>query len=96
MEQRPFNLNKHSELTTMAPPKQVEASHATKQPRVRTKAWIQLEEGEKELSEIINGDEIPSPDTTLMNPTPMVEEAQKPTLEGMNIDMPTETQEKQN
>jgi hypothetical protein len=46
--------------------------------------------------EIVNVDEIPSPDTTPVNPTPIVEETQQPTPEGMNIDRPTEVQEQQN
>jgi len=60
----------------MAPPKHEEASQTAKQPRFRTRAWVQLEEGEQQLPEVINVDEIPSPETTLVNPTPVVEEIQ--------------------
>jgi hypothetical protein len=38
--------------------------------------------------EVVNVDEIPSLDTTPLNPIPMVEETQHPTPEGMNVDMP--------
>jgi hypothetical protein len=80
----------------MAPPKQEEASQSARQPRVRTRSWVQLEEGEQQPPEIVNVDEIPSPDTTPVNPTPVVEETQQPTPEGTNIDRPTEVQEQQN
>jgi hypothetical protein len=52
-----------------------------------------LEEGEQQSSVVINVDEIPSPDTTLVNPTPIMEETQKPAPEDMNIDRPVEIQE---
>jgi hypothetical protein len=45
------------------------------------------------MSKIVNIDEIPSPDTTPVNPTHVVEETQQPTAEDMNIDMSAETQE---
>jgi hypothetical protein len=76
-----------STFTTMAPPKQAEASQSARQPRVRTRSQVQLEEGEQQPSEIVNVDEIPSPDTTPVNPTPVVEETQQPTPEGTNVDM---------
>ena len=57
----------------MEPPQQVEAGQSAKQPIVRTKSWVQLEEGEQQPLEIINVDEIPSPDTTPVNPTPVME-----------------------
>jgi hypothetical protein len=47
-----------------------------------------LEEGEHQPPKIINVDEIPSPDTTPVNPTPMVEETQQPATKGMNVYMP--------
>jgi hypothetical protein len=80
----------------MEPPKQAEASQSARQPWVRTRSRVQLEEGEQQPPEIINVDKIPSPDTTLMNPTPVVEETQQPTPKGMNVDTPTEAQEQQN
>jgi hypothetical protein len=46
--------------------------------------------------EIINVDEIPSPDTTPVNPTPILEETQQPAPEGTNIDISEELQEPQN
>jgi hypothetical protein len=80
----------------MAPPKKEETCHTIKHSRVRTKAPVQLEEGEQEPPEIVNIDEIPLLDTTPMNPILVVEETQQPTPEGMNVDMSTEEQEKQN
>jgi hypothetical protein len=80
----------------MAPPKKVETSQSVRQPRVRTRSRVQLEEGEQQSLEIVNIDEIPSPDKTLVNPTPVVEETQQTTPEGMNIDRPSEVQEQQN
>jgi hypothetical protein len=55
-----------------------------------------VEEGEQQPLEIVNVDEIPSPDTTPVNPTPILEETQQPAPEGTNIDIPTEVQEPQN
>jgi hypothetical protein len=80
----------------MAPPKQEEASQTTRQPRVRTRSQVQLEEGEQNSLEIINIDEIPSPDTTPVNPTLVVEKSQQPTPEGTSIDTPTGEQGQQN
>jgi hypothetical protein len=60
----------------MVPPKQEEASQTARQPSVRTKARVQLEEGKQQPLEVVNVDKIPSPDTTTVNPTPMVEETQ--------------------
>jgi hypothetical protein len=80
----------------MAPPKQAESTQTARKPIVRTKAWVQLEGGEQQPPEIINVDEIPSPDTTPVNPTPMVEETQQPASEGMNIDISAEEQGQQN
>jgi hypothetical protein len=64
--------------------------------RIRTRAQVQSQESEQQPPEVVNVDEIPSPDTTPVNPTPMVEETQQPTPEGMNVDMPAEAQEQQN
>jgi hypothetical protein len=55
-----------------------------------------LEEGEQPPLKVINFNEIPSLDTTLVNPTPMVEENQTLAMEDMNIDMLVETQEQKN
>jgi hypothetical protein len=91
-----IELNKRSTFTTMAPPKKEETSQTARHSRVRTRAQVQSEEGEQQPPEIVNIDKIPSPDTTPMNPIPMVEETQQPTPEGMNVDMPAEEQEQQN
>jgi len=45
---------------------------------------------------MVNVDKIPSPDTTLMNLMPIVEETQQPKPEGTNIDITTEVQEPPN
>jgi hypothetical protein len=74
----------------MAPPNQAEASQSARQPRVRTKLWVHLEEGEQQSLDIVNIDKIPSPDTTLVKPTPVVEETEHPKLKDTNIDRPTE------
>jgi hypothetical protein len=55
-----------------------------------------LEEGEQPPPKVVNLNEIPSLYTTLVNPTPMVEETQTLAVEEMNIDMPVETQEQKN
>jgi hypothetical protein len=55
-----------------------------------------VEEGEQQPSEIVNIDEIPSPETTPVHSTPILEEIQQPAPEGMNTDIPTEVQEPQN
>jgi hypothetical protein len=83
-----IELSERSTFTTMAPPKQEEPSQTARHSRVRTRAQVQSQESEQQPPEVVNVDEIPSPDTTPMNPTPVVEETQQPTPEGMNVDMP--------
>jgi hypothetical protein len=60
----------------MAPPNQAEESQSARPTKVKTRSWVQLEESEQQLPEIVNIDEIPSPNTTPVNPTPVVEETQ--------------------
>jgi hypothetical protein len=55
-----------------------------------------VEEGEQKPSEIVNVNEIPSPNTTPVNPTPILEETQHPTPEVTSIDIPVEVQESLN
>jgi hypothetical protein len=55
-----------------------------------------LEEGEQQSSEVVNVDEIPSPETIPVQSTPILEEIQQPEAEAMNIDTPAATQEPQN
>jgi len=55
-----------------------------------------LELGKQKSLEVFNVNEIPSLDTTLVNPTTVVEEIQQPTPKGKNIDRPTEVLEKPN
>jgi hypothetical protein len=64
-------LGGRSNFTTMAPPKQEEPSQTARKSRVRTRAQVQSQESEQQLPEVVNVDEIPSPDTTPMNPTPI-------------------------
>jgi hypothetical protein len=74
----------------MAPPKQAESTQTARHSRVRTRAQVQSEEGKQQPPEIVNIDEIPSPDTTPINPTTVVEEIQQLAPEGINVDMMTE------
>jgi hypothetical protein len=83
-------------FSTMAPPKQVEPRQTSRKSRFRTKAQVQSQESEQQTPKVINVDEIPSLDTTPMNPTPVVEETQLTTPEGMNMNIPTEEQGQQN
>jgi hypothetical protein len=62
----------------MAQPKQEELSQTTRKPRVRTREQTQSqsqgsEQKPSQLPEVINVDEIPSPDTTPGSPTIVVE-----------------------
>jgi hypothetical protein len=52
-----------------------------------------MEESEQQSSEIVNVDEIPSPDIEPVNPTPILEEIQQREPEGMSKDIPAEVQE---
>jgi hypothetical protein len=90
-------LSGRSNFTTMAPPKQEEPRKTARQPRVRTRAQTQSQGSEQQQPpEVINVDEIPSPDTTPGSPTLMVEETQQTTPVGMDIDRPEEGQGRQN
>jgi hypothetical protein len=66
-------------------PSKKKRARPTRKTRVQTRSRGQVEEGEQQPSEIVNVDEIPSPETTPVNPTPIVEEIQQPTPEGMSI-----------
>jgi hypothetical protein len=66
----------------MALPKQAEASLTTRKTRVHTRSRGQAEEGEQQPPEIVNVDEIPSLEKSLVHSTPILEEIQQPTLEG--------------
>jgi hypothetical protein len=54
-----------------------------------------VEEGEQQQLEIVNVDKIPSPDTTPIKPTPILEEVQEPASEGRSLTIPVEVQEPQ-
>jgi hypothetical protein len=86
--QRPFESSRHLTFTAMALPKQAEASQTARKTRVQTRSRGQAEEGEQQPSEIVNVDEIPSPETIPVQSMPILEEIQQPTAEAMNVDMP--------
>jgi hypothetical protein len=88
---RPFESNRHLKFTAMAPSKQVEAKHIARKTKVQTRSRGHAEEGEQHLPEIVNVDEIPSPETILVQSKPILEEIQQPTIEAMNVDTPTAT-----
>jgi hypothetical protein len=67
-------------FTTMAPPKQGELIHITKQPRYRTIAQTQSQESEQQPFQppkVVNVDEIPLLDTTIASPLRIEEETQQ-------------------
>jgi hypothetical protein len=68
-----IELGGRPDFTTMEPPKQAELSQTAKKSRFRTRAQIQSQENEQQPPEVLNVDEIPSPDTTRGIPTPIVE-----------------------
>jgi hypothetical protein len=63
---------------------------------VQARSWGPLEENEQQQSEIIDIDEIPSPEMILVNSTSILEEIQQPKEEAMKEDMPAVVQEPQN
>jgi hypothetical protein len=91
-----FKLNKCSTVTTMAPPKPAEAGQTTRPTRVQTRSRGPLEENEQQQPEIVDIDEIPSPEMIPVNSTPILEEIQQPQAEAMKEDMPAVAQEPQN
>jgi hypothetical protein len=54
-----------------------------------------LEEDEQHQSKIVNIDEIPSPKTISVNPTPILDETQHLEVEAMKVDTPAVEQEPQ-
>jgi hypothetical protein len=82
-----------NKFTTMAPPKQGEPSQIVRQPRSSAIAQSQPHGSEQQPSqplEVVNVDEISSPDTTSTSPTLIVEETHKKITMGMDIDTPEE------
>jgi hypothetical protein len=55
-----------------------------------------LEENEQQQSEIIDINEIPSPEMILINSTLILEEIQQPEAEAMKVDTPAAAQQHQN
>jgi hypothetical protein len=91
-----FELNKCSTVTTMAPPKPAEPGQTTRPTRVQTRSRGPLEENEQQQLEIVDIDEIPSPEVIPVNPTPILEEIQQPQAGTMKEDTPAAAQEPQN
>jgi hypothetical protein len=91
-----FKLNKRSTVTTMAPPKPTEPGQTARPTRVQTRSRGPLEENEQQQPEIVDIDEIPSPEMIPVNSTPILEEIQQPQAEAMKEDTPAATQEPQN
>jgi hypothetical protein len=89
-------VSRHSTLTTMAPPKSVEPGQTTRPTRVQTRSRGPLEENEQQQPEIIDIDEIPSPEIPPVNSTPILEEIQQPQPEELKEDTQAEAQEPQN
>jgi hypothetical protein len=85
---KPFKSNKHLKVTTMAPPKPTDASQTARETRVQTWSQEQLEGDEKQQPEIIDINEIPSPEMIAVNPTLIVEDIQQPQTEAMIEDTP--------
>jgi hypothetical protein len=77
-----FKLSKCSTLTTMAPPKSVEPGQTARLTRVQTRSRGPLEENEQQQLEIVDIDEIPSPEIPPVNSTPILEEIQQPQARG--------------
>jgi hypothetical protein len=93
--QKLFELRKCLKITAMAPPKQAEASQSARPTRVQTRSRGPLEEDKPQQPEIVDIDEIPSPETIPVNPTPILEEIQQPEVEAMKVDTPAAAQEPQ-
>jgi hypothetical protein len=62
----------------MAPPKSVELGQTTILTRVQTRSRGLLEENEKQEQEIVNINDIPSPEIPPVNSTSILEEIQQP------------------
>jgi hypothetical protein len=80
----------------MVPPKLAEPGHITKSTRAHTRLQGQPEESEQQPPEIVDIDEIPSPEEILVDSTPILEEASKPQIEAMEQDTPATSHEPQN
>jgi hypothetical protein len=80
----------------MAPQKPEEVGQTTILMRVQTRSRGLLEENEQQQPEIIDIDEIPSPEILPVNPTPIMEEIQYPQVEAMKVDMSAAAQAPQN
>jgi hypothetical protein len=76
--------------------KPAEASQTVRPTRVQTRSRGPLEENEQQQLEIVDIDEIPSPERIPMNSTPILEEIQQPQTEAMKVDTPAAAQAAQN
>jgi hypothetical protein len=80
----------------MAPPKLAEPGQTARSTRVQTRSRGPLEENEQQQPEIVDIDEIPSPEEIPVDSTPILEEIQQPQAEAMEQDTPAVVQEPQN
>jgi hypothetical protein len=80
----------------MAPPKLAEPGQTARSTRVQTRSRGPLEENEQQPPEIVDIDEIPSPEEIPVESTPILEEIQQPQTEAMKEDTPAVVQEPQN
>jgi hypothetical protein len=80
----------------MAPPKSTEPGSTTRPTRVQTKSRGPLEENEQQQPEIVDINEIPSPEIPPVSPTPILEEIQWPQPEELKEDMQAESWEPMN
>jgi hypothetical protein len=94
--QKLFKLSKHSTVTTMAPPNPAEASQTVRPTRVQTRSRGPLEENEQQQPEIVDINEISSPERISVNSTPILEEIQQPQAKAMKVDTPAAAQAPQN
>jgi hypothetical protein len=79
----PFELNKCLKDTIMAPPKLAEPGQIARSTRVQTRSWGPLEENEQQQPEIVDIDEILSPEEIPVKSIPILEEILQPQTEAM-------------
>ena len=81
--QQSSKVSRHLTLTIKAPPKSVEPSQTARPTKVQTRSQGPLKENKQHQLEIIDIDEIPSPEIPLVNSTPILEEIQQPQEEDL-------------
>jgi hypothetical protein len=91
-----FEPRKRLTDTSMAPPKLAEPSQTVRPTRVQTRSRGTREENDQQPPEIVDIDEIPSPEDIPVESTPIQEEIPQPQVETMKEDTPEAAQEPQN